>query len=157
MRMLSRLLLISLLLPSLLWAQTFDHMGSPVISTWPATGRWQCSKDNIGATLTECLAAQGGDTRAYIAWLTIQSTTATAGQFLLRTGTQTTTACDTGAASIYPSDAAVVRFTYPGNTVAPLHLTLPYGVPASAANSQLCIICTAINTCTVAMGGPLAP
>lgn len=135
-------------------AQIYNPDGS-IASGSAYIGIWRCSLDNIGATLTECLPAQGGTTKAYITWITIQSTTTVSGLFLLRTGTGTN--CSTGTTSIYPSDATVSRFAYPASTSTPLHVTFLQGVPMTAANSQLCIICTAVNTCTVAMGGPLAP
>lgn len=139
-------------------AVTQDASGGIPVNILPfATGSWRCSLDNIGATLTECLAPQGAGIKAYISWITVQSTTAVAGLFLVRTGTKTTNDCDTTTTSIYPSNATVARYVYPPNTAAPLHVTFPAGAPATAANSQLCVICTATNTCTIAMGGPLSP
>lgn len=134
----------------------------PVISTdgalFARTGgpvTWSCSLDNIAASLTQCQAAPGAGLKLYVTDIAIQSTTATAGLFLLRTGTGTN--CGTGTASLYPAAATVARFTYPANTAATpstYRLSTPIAAPAASA---LCIICTATNTCTVSIQGYTAP
>lgn len=117
---------------------------------------WTCSLDNIAATLTQCKAAPGAGLRDYITDIVIASTTATAGQFLVRTGTGSN--CGTGTASLFPSSATVVRFPYPGNTSTvgstTIHLITPLQPPAAAA---ICILCIATQTCTVQMQGYEAP
>lgn len=117
---------------------------------------WSCSLDNIGATLTQCKAATGAGIKAYVTDIVIASTTATAGQFIIRTGTGSN--CGTGTASLFPSAATVVRFPYPGNTSTigstTIHLVTPLNPPAASA---ICILCVATNTCTVQMQGYEAP
>lgn len=125
----------------------YVRMGGPVT--------WQCSLDAIAATLTQCQAAPAAGLRLYVTDISIQSTTATAGLFLLRQGTGTN--CGTGTASIFPSAATVVRYGYPANTAAQAstyRFTTP--VVLTAANA-LCVLCTATNTCTVAIQGYTAP
>lgn len=115
---------------------------------------WACSVDNIGATLTQCGLAAEPSMRLYLTDVVIGSTTATAGQFLIRSGTGTN--CGTGTASLLPSAATVVRLGYPANTAAPaiLHLETPLSAPAGSA---ICILCVGTNTCTVQMSGFVAP
>lgn len=144
-------------------AGTAGQVGSPVASLdhvpysrlgGPVT--WKCSLDNIGATLTQCQAVAGAGLKYYLTDIVIASTTATAGQFLIRTGTGAN--CVTGTASLFPSAATVVRFPYPGNTSTigstTIHLITPIDAPAAAA---ICIICIATQTCTVQMSGYTAP
>jgi hypothetical protein len=117
-------------------------------------GTWSCSLDAIGATLTECRPAPGAGLKLYLTDLVIGSTTATAGQFLVRYGTGTN--CGTGTTSLLPAAATVARYGYPLNTSAPA--TLRFATPlGAAANSAICIICVATNTCTVQMSGYTAP
>jgi hypothetical protein len=115
---------------------------------------WSCGLDNLGATLTECRAAPGAGLRLYITDIVATSTTATAGQFLLRFGTGTN--CGTGTASLYPSAATVVRVPYPGNTVAPFMVAMNTPL-AVTANNALCVLATAVNTLTIQINGYTAP
>lgn len=125
----------------------FTRNGGPVT--------WQCSLDNIAGTLTQCQAAPGANLKLYVTDISIQSTTATAGQFLLRQGTGTN--CGTGTASIFPSAATVVRYGYPANTAAQPSI-FRFAVPVVlTANNALCVLCVATNTCTVAIQGFTAP
>lgn len=125
----------------------YTRLGGPVT--------WQCSLDAIAATLTQCQAAPAAGLRLYVTDISIQSTTATAGQFLLRQGTGTN--CGTGTASIFPSAATVVRYGYPANTAAqPSVFRFSTPVVLTAANA-LCVLCVATNTCTVAIQGYTAP
>lgn len=109
-----------------------------------------CSLDNIAATLTECQPAAAAGLSLYVTDIIAQSTTATAGQFLLRQGTGTN--CGTGTASVFPSSASVIRFAAPGNTVAPLVVSLKSPIKLTAANA-LCLLGVATNTVTVSVGG----
>lgn len=117
---------------------------------------WSCGLDNIGATLTQCQPAPAAGLRLYVSDVVIASTTATAGQFLIRYGTGAN--CVTGTTSLLPSAATVARLPYPANTSAigstTIHLRTPIAAPAANA---VCIICVATNTCTVQMGGYTAP
>lgn len=115
---------------------------------------WTCGLDGIGATLTECRATPGTALSLYITDIVAQSTTATAGQFLLRRGTGTN--CGTGAASVFPSAATAVRFAYPANTVAPTIISLKTPIKV-AADEALCAIGVATNTLTIQITGFTAP
>jgi len=116
---------------------------------------WTCSLDAIGATLTRCaLAPTGGDsgTKRFVTDIVAQSTTATAGQFILRTGTGTN--CGTGTVSLFPSAATVIRFSAPGNGSAPTVISFrtPLEVPK---DSDLCLLGVGTNTVTAQISGYL--
>jgi hypothetical protein len=115
---------------------------------------WTCSVDNIGATLTLCKDGVPPGYKLYITDLVAQSTTATAGQMLLRYGTGTN--CGTGTTSVLPSGATAARLAYAGSGSAPTHLRLatPLSVPAA---KDLCIIGTATNTVTAQIIGEIRP
>ncbi len=115
---------------------------------------WTCSLDNIGATLTRCIESPEPSLRRYVTDIVAQSTTATAGQFILRTGTGTN--CGTSTASFLPSAATAARLASPANTAAPtrIHLETPLVVPAG---HDLCLLGIAVNTTTIQINGYVAP
>lgn len=119
-------------------------------------GYWSCSLDAIAASLTQCQAAPAAGLRLYVTDITIGSTTATAGQFILRQGTGTN--CGTGTASLFPAAATVARFAYPANTSASGSAKYSFATPLQLTTSNaLCILCVATNTCTVSIQGYTAP
>ena len=126
---------------------------TPVAEAQITGENWTCSVDDVGATLTRCKVAAPGY-RLFLTGVSIVSTTATAGQYLIRYGTGTN--CGTGTTSLLPSAASVVRFGYVANTLGTSPLTLSPGVPA-AKSTDICILCVATNTCTVQMTGYAAP
>lgn len=144
--------------PMIFDGTTWDRLrGSDgALFTRPGGGSasWTCSLDNIGATLTECKAAPGAGLKLYVTDIVIQSTTATAGLFLIRYGTGTN--CGTGTTSLLPSAATVPRLGYPLNTAAPAVISQTTPI-AAAANNAVCIICTVTQTCTVQISGYTAP
>jgi hypothetical protein len=111
---------------------------------------WTCSLDNIGTTLTECQAAPGTGKQLYVTDIKAQSTTATAGQFLLRYGTGAN--CGTGTTSLLPSAATVVRLAAPANTAPPtdIHFLTPLAVPI---NNAICLLGVVTNTVTIQLSG----
>lgn len=116
---------------------------------------WTCSLDNVGATLTLCQKAPTSATngkRLYITDIIAQSTTATAGQMILKSGTKTSTACDTGTASVLPSAASAVRLAYPANTAAPtvISFTVPLAV---SGGKDLCVLAVGTNTISIQIIG----
>jgi hypothetical protein len=112
--------------------------------------QWTCSLDNIGTTLTQCVAAPGAGKTLYITDIQAQSTTGTAGQFLLQTGTGSN--CATGTASLWPSSASVVRAAAPANTVPPTDVN--FQTPLSApANTAICVLGVITNTVTIQLSG----
>lgn len=115
---------------------------------------WSCSLDNIGATLTQCQAAPGAGLKLYLTDIMVQSTTAIAGQFLVRFGTGVN--CGTGTTSLLPAAATVVRLAYPSNTATATSFSFLTPLSATAANA-ICILCVVTNTCTVQMSGFTAP
>jgi hypothetical protein len=118
-----------------------------------ATG-WSCSLDDIGATLTRCALAPEEGSTLYITDLVGQSTTGTAGQFILRTGTGSN--CGTGTASLLPSAATAARIVYPANTAAPTHLR--FGTPIRVPHGKdLCLLGVATQTFTGQIWGYVGP
>lgn len=115
-----------------------------------------CGADNIGATLTQLTgcAGAGSGLKYYITSVVAQSTTATGGQFVLRTGTGTN--CGTGTTSILPSAATVARLSAPANTGVGLFIDFPVPI-ATAANVQICVLGVATNTTTIEVTGFIAP
>ena len=115
-----------------------------------ATTDWTCSLDNIGATLTECKAAPGAGKQLFLTDVIAQSTTTTAGNFLLRTGTGTN--CGTGTVSLLPAAATVIRYAAPANTVVPLTIHLITPIPAPV-NTAICLLGVGTNTVTATLSG----
>ncbi len=116
---------------------------------------WNCSLDNVGATLTLCKqATEPGTGHRYITDVIAQSTTATAGLFLIRAGTGTN--CGTGTVSVLPAAATVPRLVYAGNALLPVvvSLTTPIQVPR---DKDLCVIGTATNTISIQIQGTVGP
>lgn len=136
----------------------------PRIEAQPSpTGRWfACGADNIAGTLTllsaypsgNCVAVEDGSTR-YITDIIAMSTTATGGEFLLRTGTGAN--CGTGTATLFPFAASTnVRLSFAGNTAAPTVISpkTPVQVPEG---KDLCVIGIATNTVTLEVRGYIGP
>jgi len=116
---------------------------------------WTCSLDDIGATLTLCKqATEPGTGHRYITDIIAQSTTATAGLFLIRAGTGTN--CGTGTVSVLPAAATVPRIVYAGNALIPVvfSMTTPIQVPR---DKDLCVIGTATNTISIQIQGTVGP
>lgn len=86
----------------------------------------------------------------YVTTVVAQSTTSTAGTFLLETGTGTN--CGTGTTSFFPSAASVARIGSAANTAAPtvIALTTPLRVPPG---KDLCLLGVATNTTTAVIAG----
>lgn len=129
------------------------------VGTQGTRGQWQCSLDNIGASLTQCQATPGAagfqtGMRYYITSLVAQSTTATGGQFLVETGTGSN--CGTGTAALLPAAAGVARLAAPGNTVAPL--VILFASPLQAPlDSAVCVLGVGTNTTTITLTGFVNP
>lgn len=127
---------------------------------------WTCSLDDVGATLTECIAAPGSrvlstldQQKLLVSDIVAQSTTTTGGLLLVRYGTAAN--CGTGTQSLLPSAATVPRLFYGASTAAPLvlHFDPPLVVPAAAhqaAHPRLCVIATATNTVSLQISGMLS-
>lgn len=116
--------------------------------------RWECSMDDVGATLTRCVSAPTSGEARYITDIVAQSTTTTAGLMLVRQGTGTN--CGTSTVSVFPAAASVARFAYSANTLAPTVISLRTPLRVSP-NADLCVIGTAVNTVTIQFEGYVAP
>ncbi len=142
--------------------------GNQPVKAQPPTSciPWSCSLDDIGATLTECIPSRGS--MGFVAmdrqtlWIdsvVAQSTTATGGLFILRTGRAAN--CGTATASFLPSSAAVARLSAPANTAPPTVITLKVPLPIppdpNPANEhpRLCVLGVATNTFTGQISGCL--
>ena len=127
----------------------------PTVHAQIAGVPWTCSVDNVGAALVLCQPASADlSVRRYVTDVVAQSTTATAGQFLLQYGTGT--ACATGTVSLLPSSATVIRIAAPGNGSAPALVSLrtPLVIPSG---KDLCLLGVVTNTVTAQISGYLAP
>ena len=123
-------------------------------AAYPGTP-WTCSVDNVGAALVLCQSASADlSVRRYVTDIVAQSTTTTAGQFLLQYGTGS--ACATGTTSLLPSSATVIRIAAPGNGSAPALVSLrtPLVIPSG---KDLCLLGVVTNTVTAQISGYLAP
>jgi hypothetical protein len=125
---------------------TYVREGGPLLFSGGVTA--------IGATLTQVVAAPAAGTSLYLTDVMVMSDTATAGTFVIRTGTASN--CATGTASLYPSAVTTAKSMYPGNAAAPLVLNFHTPMKVAAA-SALCILCVATNTCTAQFWGYTAP
>jgi hypothetical protein len=96
-----RLAIFALALPLLAYTVARLYAQPSIAGHQQGTTGWSCSLDDIGATLTLCIRAAEEGSTLYITDLVGQSTTGTAGQFILRTGTGSN--CGTGTASLLPS------------------------------------------------------
>ena len=126
---------------------------------------WSCSVDAVAAALTQCIPTKASRSlqtldrqQLFIVSIVAQSTTGTAGQFLLQYGT--TTDCAAGTVSLFPSAATVVRIAAPANTAAPAVINFPSQapliVPAAPGNTEhprLCLLGVATNTITAQISG----
>lgn len=117
---------------------------------------WSCSLDNVGATLTRCIAAPTSGESRYITDIVANSTTAIGGAMSLQTGTGTN--CGTGTASLFPSSPATntPRLGYPPTASAALTINLRTPVRV-APNLDLCVLGTTTDTVTVHLLGYVAP
>src|SRR5262245_52171814 len=121
------------------------------------SGRYTAPVSDIGATLTQIVAAPSGGQSVYITSIVLVSSTATAGAFNLQSGTGTN--CATGTLGVFPQwglGSPTLTIPYPANTVAPLVIFLPQPIklPASAA---LCVLGTATNLARGTVVGFVAP
>lgn len=115
-----------------------------------------CSATGIAATLTQLTncGAPGAGLSYYITSIVAGSTTATAGNFLLRYGTSAN--CGTGTTSIYPQAETTAVGFLPANTATPF--TLMYPTPIKVpANNLICVLGVATNTTRIDVAGFIAP
>jgi hypothetical protein len=136
----------------LLWTSPRVPVEAQSISTGPL---FNCGLDNIAATLTQCQPAPDPGYRIYVQSIMAQSTTSTAGQFLLRYGTGTN--CGTGTTSIFPAGSTVARISNPGFGVVGLWVNFPPPGLALPPAKALCALGVATNTLVINITGTIGP
>lgn len=115
---------------------------------------WTCGVTDVGTTAVQCKAAPTvKGQKHYITMIVFQSTTATANQFSIRSGTQNTTPCDTTTTAIFPADSVNTKWIGVPNTVAPGFLAFyPTPLPVTA-NHAICILGIATQLTKMTMMG----
>ena len=127
--------------------------GNPVqISPNAPTKPWDCALSALVATLTQCQAAPASG-RLYITDITVDTTTATAGTYLIEYGTGTN--CASGTTKLYPSVNGPAGWTAPV-LGAPQKINFQTPLQPAALNA-ICVIGTATNTINVELEGFIAP
>lgn len=124
------------------------------VNTLPGT-RWTCGLAGLAATLTQCQALVAGRTY-YITDIVVGTTTTTAGDYAIQSGTGTN--CATGTTVVFPSapaDAAA-RYKAPISSGPIGVIALRQPIPVTAAHA-ICVIGTAINTINVNLSGYYLP
>jgi hypothetical protein len=116
--------------------------------------KFTCSLAALVASLTECQAAPAAGLRYYITDIVVQTTTATAGDYSIQSGTGTN--CGTATAAVFPKHATTARFKAPiaANPTAVINFTTPIAVTTAHA---LCVIGHGTNTINVQISGFVAP
>jgi len=115
---------------------------------------WKCSLSALVAALTECQAVPtNAADRHILTDIIVQTTTATAGDYSIQTGTGTN--CATGTAALFPSTGVNSRFKAPiaANPAAVISLRTFLAAPAGAA---VCVIGTGTNTINIELIGIIA-
>src|SRR5512133_3208397 len=124
------------------------------VNTLPGT-RWTCGLAGLAATLTQCQALAAGRTY-YITDIVVGTTTTTAGDYAIQSGTGTN--CATGTMVVFPAapaDAAA-RYKAPISSGPVGVIALRQPIPVTAAHA-ICLIGTATNTINVNLHGYYLP
>jgi hypothetical protein len=112
---------------------------------------WSCALNSLAATLTECQAIPSTGLRHYVTDISVGTTTTTAGDYAIRTGTGAN--CGTATAQLYPkSGSGADRFKAPiaSNGMNLLSFTLPLEATAGHA---ICVIGKATDTINIQIHG----
>jgi hypothetical protein len=120
-------------------------------------GRFAANVADIGATLTELVAAPTGGQAVYVTTIVLASSTATAGAFALRAGTGTN--CGTNPVGVFPQpgvSSPTLTYVYPANTAVPFYVLLQPAVRLPAGYA-LCLIGAATNLARGQVHGFVAP
>lgn len=127
--------------------------GNPVqIALNAPTKPWDCALTGLAASLTQCQAAPASG-RLYITDITVDTTTATAGTYLIEYGTGVN--CATGTTKLYPSASGPAGWTAPV-LGAPQKINFQVPLQPVALNA-ICVLGTATNTINVELEGFVAP
>src|SRR5262247_2461333 len=131
------------------------HAQSRVIIDHPQ--RFAANVGDIGATLTEIVAAPPSNQYVYVTTIILESSTATAGSFALRAGQGAN--CATNPVGMFPQpgvSSPTLTYLYPANTAVPLVITLQPPVRAPAGYA-LCLVGVATNLARGQVMGFIAP
>ena len=112
-------------------------------------GAWSCSLGALAATLTECQAVATSPNYYVVTDIIVQTTTATAGDYAVRTGTGTN--CASGTAGLFPSDVSkTFKAPIAANPTAVIQFRTPLRAPAGTA---ICVLGTGTNTINIQLIG----
>jgi hypothetical protein len=134
-------------------AADFASWASPGIGE-PARGqRFSCSLSALANSLTQCQALSAG-LRYFVTDVVVGTTTATAGDYSIQTGTGTN--CAAGTTALFPAASTSARFKAPiaANPSTAANFTTPL---VTAAGHAICVIGTATNTINIQITGYVAP
>jgi len=106
---------------------------------------FQCTVTSVGTTVVKCASAPAAGTAYHITQIIFQSTTSTANQFQVLSGTKASTECDTTQAAVFPSDAVGTKWVGVANTVAPAYINFYPVALHLAAAKDLCVVGIATN------------
>lgn len=127
--------------------------GNPIqVAPNAPTKPWDCALTGLAAALTQCQAAPASG-RLYITDITVDTTTATAGTYLVEYGTGAN--CATGTTKLYPSANGPAGWTAPV-LGAPQKINFTTPLQPAALNA-VCVLGTATNTINVELEGFIAP
>lgn len=127
--------------------------GNPIQTALNApTKPWDCALTGLAAALTQCQAAPAAG-RLYITDITVDTTTATAGTYLIEYGTGAN--CATGTTKLYPSTNGPAGWTAPV-LGAPQKINFTVPLQPVALNA-ICVLGTATNTINIELEGFIAP
>lgn len=125
--------------------QLYVRHGGPI--------NWTCGLNALGTTRTQCQAAPGANVSLYVTSILAQSSTTTAGQFTVTSGTGANCAT-TNNALLAGSTAAL--YASPANTSAPAIITFQTPLKL-ATNTELCALGVATNLTELTVVGFTAP
>ena len=127
-----------LLLPSLVSGQVVFPRGA-----------WTCSLAALAAALTECQATTKSPDYYVVTQIIVQTTTATSGDYAVRTGTGTN--CGSDTAGLFPSDVTkTFKAPIAANPTAVISFPQPLKAPAGTA---ICAFGTGTNTINIQLVG----
>ena len=126
-----------------------------LVPTWASgqavfpRGMWTCSLAALVASLTECQAISTSPNYYVVTQIVVQTTTATSGDYAVRTGTGTN--CANGTAGLFPSDVTkTFKAPIAANPTAVISFNPPLAAPVATA---ICVIGTGTNTINVQLMG----
>ena len=112
-------------------------------------GAWSCSLAALVAALTECQATTKSPDYYVVTQIIVQTTTATAGDYAVRTGTGTN--CADGTAGLFPSDVSkTFKAPIAANPTAVISFPQPLKAPVGTA---ICVLGTGTNTINIQLVG----